>query len=144
MAVSIFGGVHPKDNKFRTRDQAVQIFPEPDTVVISMSQHIGVPCTPLVKKNDLVKKGQKIGDGPGLCAPIHASVSGKVKSVEALPHTSGVTVMSVVIENDHQGTLWEEIQPRTQQEVDALIPQELIGIIREAGSHEPFGGVDLE
>ena len=133
MAFSIFGGVHPKDNKFRTRDQAVQIFPEPDTVVISMSQHIGVPCTPLVKKNDLVKKGQKIGDGTGLCAPIHASVSGKVKSVEALPHTSGVTVMSVVIENDHQGTLWDEIQPRTQQEVDAMTPQELIGIIREAG-----------
>ena len=59
MAFSIFGGVHPKENK-RTRDMAVQAFPAPDTVVISMSQHIGTPCEPLVKKNDLVKKGQKI------------------------------------------------------------------------------------
>ena len=43
MAFSFFGGVHPKDQK-RTRDVAVQVFPEPDTLVVSMSQHIGVPC----------------------------------------------------------------------------------------------------
>ena len=132
MAFSIFGGVHPKENK-RTRDMAVQAFPAPDTVVISMSQHIGTPCEPLVKKNDLVKKGQKIGDNTGLCVPVHASVSGTVKAVEARPHSNGTTVMSVVIENDHLDTLAEEIRPRTQQEVDALTPEELIAIIREAG-----------
>ena len=133
MAFSFFGGIHPKDNKLYTRDLSVQKFPEPDTVVISMSQHIGVPCEPLVKKNDTVKKGQKIGDNAGLCVPVHASVSGTVKAVEARPHSSGVTVMSVVIENDHLGTLCEDIHPRTQAEVDALDAQELIGIIREAG-----------
>lgn len=133
MAFSFLGGVHPKDNKSYTRDLPVQKFPEPDTVVISMSQHIGVPCEPLVKKNDTVKKGQKIGDNAGLCVPVHASVSGIVKAVEARPHSSGVTVMSVVIENDHQDSLCEDIQPRTQEAVDALSAQELIGIIREAG-----------
>lgn len=133
MAFSFWGGVHPDENKLHTRDQAVQKFPEPDSLVISMSQHIGIPCEPLVKKNDLVKKGQKIGDHTGLCVPIHAPVSGKVTAVEARPHSSGITVMSVVIENDHQGTLWEEVKPRTQQEVDQLTPEELIDIIREAG-----------
>ncbi len=133
MAFSFFGGLHPKDHKNRTRDLAVQAYPEPDVLVVSMSQHIGTPCEPLVKKNDLVKKGQKIGDNTGLCVPVHAPVSGKVKSVEAKPHSSGITVMSVIIENDHQGTLCEDIRPRTQAEVDALTPQELIGIIREAG-----------
>ena len=132
MAFSFFGGVHPKENK-HTRDFAVQSFPEPDIVVISMSQHIGVPCLPLVKKNDQVKKGQKIGDNEGLCVPVHASVSGKVKAVEARPHSNGTTVMSVVIENDHQDSLADEIKPRSQQEVNALTPQELISIIREAG-----------
>ena len=97
-----FGGVHPDDSKKHTRDLAVQPFPEPDTLVVSMSQHIGVPCEPLVKKNDLVTKGQKIGDNTGLCVPVHAPVSGKVKAVEARPHSSGVTVMSVVIESDHR------------------------------------------
>ena len=133
MAFSFFGGVHPNDNKTYARDVAVQEFPEPDILVIPMSQHIGAPCKPLVKKNDLVKKGQKIGDNQGLCVPVHASVSGKVKSVESKAHSSGTTVMSIVIENDHQGTLDESIKPRTREEVDALSPEELINIIREAG-----------
>ena len=133
MAFSFFGGVHPQDHKHRTRDLAVQEFPEPHILVVPMSQHIGVPCEPLVKKNDLVTKGQKIGDNTGLCVPVHSPVSGKVKAVEARPHSSGVTMMSVVIENDHLGTLCADIHPRTQQEVDALTPEELISIIREAG-----------
>ena len=135
MAFSFFGGVHPKENKFYACDVAVQEFPEPDILVVPMSQHIGAPCKPLVKKGDLVTKGQKIGDNQGLCVPVHAPVSGKVKSVEAKPHSSGTTMMSVVIENDHLGTLCEDCKPRTQAEVDALTPEELIGIIREAGYH---------
>ena len=133
MAVSFFGGLHPKDNKSYTRDRLIQPFPAPDVLVVSMSQHIGIPCEPLVKKGDIVKKGQKIGDNTGLCVPVHAPVSGKVKAVESRSHVSGVTVMSVVIENDHQDTLCEEIHPRTSEQIDALTPEELIGIIREAG-----------
>ena len=133
MAFSFFGGVHPAENKWYTCDTPVQEFPEPDILVVPMSQHIGAPCKPLVKKNDLVTKGQKIGDNQGLCVPVHAPVSGKVKSVEMKPHSSGTTMMSVVIENDHLGTLCEDIKPRTQEEVDALTPEELISIIREAG-----------
>ena len=133
MAFSFFGGVHPKENKFYARDKAIQEFPAPDLLVIPMSQHIGAPCKPLVKKGDLVTVGQKIGDNQGLCVPVHASVSGKVKAVENRPHTNGGSVMSVVIENDHQYTLCEDIKPRTQEEVDALTAEELISIIREGG-----------
>ena len=133
MAFSFFGGVHPKENKWYACDKATQVFPEPDVLVIPMSQHIGAPCKPLVKKGDLVTVGQKIGDNQGLCVPVHASVSGKVKSVGAMAHTNGSTVMSVVIENDHLGTLCEDIKPRTQEEVDALSNEDLISIIREGG-----------
>ena len=133
MAFSFFGGVHPKENKWYACDKETVVFPAPDTVVIPMSQHIGAPCKPLVKKGDLVTVGQKIGDNQGLCVPVHASVSGKVKAVSAMAHTNGSTVMSVVIENDHLDTLCEDIKPRTQEEVDALSKEELIGIVREAG-----------
>ena len=133
MAFSFFGGVHPKENKWYACDKETQVFPEPDTVVIPMAQHIGAPCKPLVAKGDLVTKGQKIGDNQGLCVPVHASVSGKVKAVEMRPHTNGSTVLSVVIENDHLDTLCETIQPRTQEEVDALTPEQLVDIIHEAG-----------
>ena len=133
MAFSFFGGIHPKENKAYACDKETQVFPEPDIVIIPMSQHIGAPCKPLVKKGDLVTVGQKIGDNQGLCVPVHASVSGKVKAVEAKAHTNGGNVMSVVIENDHLGTLCEDIQARTQEEVDKLSKEELIGIVREAG-----------
>ena len=133
MAFSFFGGVHPKENKWYACDKETQVFPAPDILVIPMSQHIGAPCKPLVKKGDLVTVGQKIGDNQGLCVPVHASVSGKVKAVEARPHTNGSTVMSVVIENDHLDTLCEDIKPRTQEEVDALTPEQLIDIIHEGG-----------
>ncbi len=133
MAFSFFGGVHPKGNKEYAEHAAVQEFPEPDILVIPMSQHIGAPCNPLVKKGERVLVGQKIGDNQGLCVPVHASVSGTVKSVEMKAHTSGTNVMSVVIQNDHLGELSPDIQPRTQEEVDKLTPEELMGIIREAG-----------
>ena len=133
MAFSFFGGWHPKENKWYACDKETQVFPEPDIVVIPMAQHIGAPCKPLVAKGDLVTKGQKIGDNQGLCVPVHASVSGKVKAVEMRPHTNGSTVLSVVIENDHLDTLCETIQPRTQEEVDALTPEQLVDIIHEAG-----------
>ena len=133
MAFSFFGGIHPKENKSYACDQPIRNFPEPDVLVIPMVQHIGAPCKPLVQKGDMVTVGQKIGDSEGLCVPIHASVSGKVKVVELRPHTSGTMVMSVVIENDHLGTLCPDIQPRTQQQTDALSSAELMQIIREAG-----------
>ena len=133
MAFSFFGGVHPKENKWYACDKETQLFPEPDIVLIPMAQHIGAPCKPLVAKGDLVTKGQKIGDNQGLCVPVHASVSGKVKAVEVRPHTNGSTVLSVVIENDHLDTLCETIKPRTQEEVDALTPEQLVDIIHEAG-----------
>ena len=39
---------------------ATEVMPIPDIVKISMSQHIGAPCQPLVAKGDYVKVGQKI------------------------------------------------------------------------------------
>ena len=133
MVKSFFGGIHPKENKHYAEHAPVQEYREPDVLVIPMAQHIGAPCKPLVKKGDVVTMGQKIGDNQGLCVPVHASVSGVVKAVEMRPHTSGVLMMSVVIENDHQDTLCPDIQPRSQEEVDKLTAEELMGIIREAG-----------
>ena len=133
MAFSFFGGVHPAENKWYACDKEIQVFPEPDLLVVPMGQHIGAPCQPLVKKGDMVTVGQKIGDNQGLCVPVHAPVSGKVKAVEPRPHSGGSMMMSVVIENDHLGTLCEDVQPRTQEQVDALTPEELMNIVREGG-----------
>ncbi len=133
MAFSIFGGIHPKENKHYASELAVQEFPLPDVLVVPLSQHIGAPCLPLVKKGDRVLMGQKLGDNQGLCVPVHAPVSGKVKAVEMRAHVSGTTVMSVVIENDHQMEPAPSIVPRSAEKVEKLSEAELMGIIREAG-----------
>ena len=133
MAFSFFGGIHPRENKHFAEHCPVQQFPALDILVVPMSQHIGAPCKPLVKKGDTVTKGQKIGDNEGLCVPVHAPVSGTVKAVEPRPHTSGTTVMSVVIENDHLDTLCPDITPRTAEAAQKLTGEELMDIIRQAG-----------
>ena len=133
MGRAFFGGIHPIDNKHYAADKPIEAFPEPDILVVPMGQHIGAPCRPVVAKGDKVTVGQLIGECTGLGAPVHAPVSGTVKAVEPRPHTSGTTMMSVVIVNDHEGTLCPDIQPRTAEQVAALQPQELIEIIRQAG-----------
>ena len=95
-----FGGIHPKYNKEMSTHVTTFHTIVPKQVVLPMQQHIGAPCQPLVKVGDHVLRGQKIGDGEGLCVPVHASVSGTVVAVEPRPHTSGRMVMAVVIEND--------------------------------------------
>ena len=99
-----FGGIHPKYKKeMSTQVTSFQAI-TPKVVVIPLQQHIGAPCQPLVQVGDTVLKGQKIGDGEGLCVPVHASVSGKVIAIEPRPHTSGRMVNAIVIENDLQDT----------------------------------------
>ena len=80
-----WGGVHPAGRKELSRGAAPTPAPLPSQVVIPMVQHIGKPCTPLVKAGEPVKLGQKIGDAEGLSATIHASVSGTVAAVEPRP-----------------------------------------------------------
>ena len=126
-----FGGVHPKGHKELSCDMAIEPLPAPKLVVIPMSMHIGAPCKPLVKKNDMVTVGQKIGETTGLGVPVHASVSGKVLAVEPRPHPGGSPVMSVVIENDFQDTLCPEIA--APADVSALTGEELTKLIHDAG-----------
>ena len=130
MARSFFGGVHPKG--FKELSCEAPIVPlRPKLVSIAMSQHIGKPCTPLVKVGDRVTLGQKIGDGSGLCVPVHASVSGTVVAVEMRPTPAGTNGMCVVIESDGRDTLCPTVKKR--ESIADLSPEELTAIIREAG-----------
>ena len=131
MAHAFFGGVHPNDMKAATNEKAIEQLPAPAEVVIPMSMHFGAPCTPLVKAGDQVKVGQKIGEFRGLGAPIHASVSGKVKAVEPRPYSMGGNMMSVVIENDFQDEISEEVV--APADPNALSAEEMIEIVKHAG-----------
>ncbi len=89
-----------------------QVMPIPDTVSISMSQHIGAPCSPLVKKGDYVKVGQPIGDTDAfVSAPIHSSVSGTVTGIERIRSVMGGEDPIIVIETDKKQEIWEGVKP---------------------------------
>ena len=126
-----FGGIHPKYNKeMSTQITNFQTI-DPKQVVIPMQQHIGAPCTPLVQVGDRVLRGQKIGDGEGLCVPVHSSVSGTVVAIEPRPHTNGRMVQAVVIDNDGKDELYPtETWERPLEELDA---DRVLHLIREAG-----------
>ncbi|MCI5994498.1 MAG: electron transport complex subunit RsxC [Blautia sp.] len=128
-----YGGVHPSERKELSEHIALERFPEPKTVVISMSQHLGAPANPIVQPGDSVKVGQKIGEAAGfISAPVHSSVSGTVIAVEPRMHaTRGSEVMAVVIESDGKNTLHESVHPN--KDFDSLTPDEIIDIVREAG-----------
>lgn len=75
-----------------------------------MSMHIGGPCTPAVKRGEEVMVGQVIGTPSGIAAPIHSSVSGKVKTVKQELLGTGFTVDVVTIANDGQNTIHPDAQ----------------------------------
>lgn len=76
-----------------------------------MSQHIGAPCKPLVKKGDYVKVGQLLGDTEAfVSAPIHSSVSGTVTGIEEVRSANGGKDTLVVIETDKQQEIYEGIE----------------------------------
>ena len=89
---------------------ATEVMPVPDVVKISMSQHIGAPCKPLVQKGDSVKVGQLIGDTDAfVSAPIHSSVSGTVTGIEEQKNAMGGIDTLVVIETDKKQEVYEGI-----------------------------------
>ncbi|MBU3803364.1 MAG: electron transport complex subunit RsxC [Candidatus Cellulosilyticum pullistercoris] len=127
-------GIHLNYHKEATADKKIELMLPNKELVFPMSQHIGAPCVPIVKKGDYVYVGQKIGQADGfMSVPIHSSVSGIVKTIETRMTFKGVRDNCVVIEND--GLYEEEPQMKEHiKQVDENLTKEaLIECIKEAG-----------
>ena len=87
------GGVHPYDGKELSKEKPVREFLPGKELVYPLSQHIGAPAQPVVKKGDYVLAGQKIAEMGGfVSAPVHASVSGTVKEIKKVRNNVGAMV----------------------------------------------------
>ena len=125
--------VRLEDNKFYTENKAIEVLPLPRKVYIPLSQHLGQPCKPIVEIGDIVALGQKIGSiDAHLYAPVHASISGKVVSIEDYPHPILGKSKTIVIERDGSSAS-PNYKIRPQDEVDKLTSQEIRNIIFESG-----------
>lgn len=125
------GGIHPDDGKRFSKDQAVKpLLPKGD-MVYPLSQHIGAPANPVVKKGDHVLKGQMIADAGGfVSAPVYSSVSGTVKGLEQRFNPTGTKVECIVIENDGE---YKEVEYGPVKPLDELNREEILDMIARAG-----------
>ena len=126
------GGAHPEENKELAENLPLKKFPEPETVVIPLSMHVGKPAVPVVKAGDTVKLGQKIAEADGFVSRnIHSSVSGTVVAVEPRKHPNRGMVESIVIRSDGKNTTDESVRPN--KPLEELSPEEIVDIVKEKG-----------
>lgn len=127
------GGIHPKENKL-SAGMAIQPIAVPVQVIIPLSQHIGAPCQPVVKKGDKVKVGTLIGKSVGfVSAQIYSSVSGTVLKIDKAMDASGYKRDAVFIKVEEDE--WEEHIDRSEALVTEcnLTAKEILDKIAAAG-----------
>ena len=127
------GGIHPPEHKDQSLQLPLGALPLPPVLVIPLNQHMGTPAQPVVQVGERVLAGQLIGAADGtFSANTHASTSGTVIAIEerAIPHPSGISSESVVIEPDGKNE-WIHLTPcEDYRSLDRLV---LLDKIRAAG-----------
>ncbi|QWR78013.1 electron transport complex subunit RsxC [Candidatus Magnetomonas plexicatena] len=128
------GGIHPPERKELAAAVSIEAMPNPQRVVIPLSQHIGAPCKASVEVGQEVKVGQVIGNPEGfVSAVVHATISGKVAAFESVLMPIGRMVPAVVIEkpSNRPDDAWQpEEDDKSYLERS---PDELKGRIKAAG-----------
>lgn len=126
------GGIHPYDGKDLSKNKTICDYLPKGEGVYPLSQHIGAPAVPIVKKNDRVLVGQKIAQAGGfVSANIHSGMSGTVKAIEPRMTVGGTKVMSIIIENDglfEEADFTQNIKP-----LDKMYREDVKDAIKEAG-----------
>lgn len=128
-----YGGIHPTEHKELSEHLSPVSFPDPVTVVIPTTQHLGAPANAIVEVGQVVKLGEKIAEAGGVISSnIHASVSGTVVAVE--PRFNAAykkDILSIVIQSDGKNTLHESV--KSAGKLEDLTSDEIIEIVREKG-----------
>ncbi|MCL2479511.1 MAG: electron transport complex subunit RsxC [Treponema sp.] len=120
-----------------------EIINAPEQVAIPVNQHFGAPNKPIVNQGDRVKRGQKIAEGatPGpMTVPVHASVSGTVKSIEPRLLQNNTEGFCIVIETDSgqdETDFMPALDPFSCTKEEALIRIRDAGIIGMGGAGFP-------
>ena len=105
------------------------MIPVPAEVTLPMKMHGGAPARPVVGPGDSVKAGQLIGEAGGrVSSPVHASVSGKIKSINDIDGLTGQKAVSITIAPDGEQTVHEDIAP-----VNVTNTQEFLKAVQDSG-----------
>lgn len=125
------GGTHPPERKERTSGLPIEEVRGIKAVAIPVNQHFGAPLSPLVAAGDKVVRGQKIADAEGrMTVPVHASVSGTVKKIEARTQSNNAEGPCILIDADPDQSQTAYLPPL---DGFSCTKEEALARIREAG-----------
>lgn len=128
------GGVHPEDRKALSGERPIERIALPHLLHVPLQQHIGAAANPAVRRGQLVRKGDLLGERQGaISAPVHAPTSGRVVGIGRYPanHPSGLSVATI--------TLLPDGEDRWSDELDgvadpfALTTEEIAARVAAAG-----------
>jgi len=126
-------GIHPVAHKEATEDKAIRRTPFPPRVYLPLNQHIGSPSRPLVKPGQEVVRGEPVAESGGtFSVPLHAPVTGVVKSVDYLvPTAAGPKTPAIAIETYAGST--QEVLYSAAVNIDQLSPEDLVKAVQNTG-----------
>lgn len=132
--------MHPDDKKRLSKDKKLERLPFPGELIVSMSQHLGAPATPLKKKGDRVARGEVIGSASSyVSAPVHSPADGVVVDVRKVRVPSGAVADAIVIKCDETQSegFTEEFAWQSESPEALLETVKSLGIVGMGGATFP-------
>ncbi len=135
-------GLHPAYRKDITAQSPVTTLPLPERLYVSLSQNLGAPARPVIKKNETVGRGQPLAEPTGfISAWIHAPTSGKIKTIDETWTANGRRATVIELECDGEDR-WAEGYPLPPLPPDTEIKQQVervaaAGIVGMGGAGFP-------
>lgn len=126
------GGIHPSDGKALSSAEEIRKAPLLEKYTLVVQQNIGAPPKVIVKKGDVVKKGQLVAEPGGFVSvPLHAPTSGTVGEILDIPGANGAAVSAIEIISDGKDEWCAPMPPYADWK---NVDRELLGArIKDAG-----------
>lgn len=134
------GGVHPHEQKELTENLPFEVIPNPKQIIIPLTQHLGKPAKPIVKKGSEVRAGEIIAEQDGfISAPVHSPVSGKVSKISSGANVAGFPKDAIIIEANETNdiVLMPSLDPEKVSAEEIRERVKLAGIVGQGGAAFP-------
>lgn len=125
-------GIHPPEEKDRTRDKSIRRLSFAPHYIIPMSQHAGEPAVPIVSEGQEVVRGEPIAAPQGFVSvPMHAPVTGVVSKIGMARDMKGGQSKAIYI--DQYGAASQDILYEARIDVDTMSPAAIIKAVQATG-----------
>jgi electron transport complex protein RnfC len=91
-------GVHLEEYKEETNSKSTRRLAFAPEIIVPLAQNIGKPAKPIVYKGQHITRGELIAESTGfMSVPLHAPVTGTVKSIELVKVADGGKQLAIII-----------------------------------------------